>query len=1803
MNLIERLRAGGLYDLVSEKVDISSSYVQDENEMVPAIQAGIYEVNGKIFGMDKAKCFGFCIEDGTLVAPHHCVGSESLGLENRVLQPSIVNESSDVTMYGGYALATRSPVIGEIYKVKNPVLREQISIKCVGITDSGVALYTRVGEETAEPLDGWSGLPIIDNQGNVYGVYCVHKSEGSQWVTRSFCGVVNRNTTDWTRVVEYCLDRGFASVCAGTGAGKTVGISRAIIDKGVRDAIVLEPTRAMVENLYRQMSTYTRDVGFIHGEGSYNPTARMIVMTYGSFLAKVMGGWKRFPRILFCDEVHDLKPEIQATLIYLDKINHIKRIYATATPEGDVKSHAGKYSIEILNYTEAPNGINIRDSKVAMDIIDSKEGCLIFEPSKAEAKRIAGDIVRAMPHTARYTLAVTSENVNATATQELLRKKGKKIIVATNCLESGVTINVDTVIDTGKTIFPCYANDEFSMILANTTEVEKAQRMGRVGRLFPGKYMELEGGRTAYDKYARTFATLAVYLRMLKIEFPEDVDDLLSQNQELRNLVENATEKQMKALMNVKLDPILCLQYMDREGKYWHKFKKFFKIEKLGSSATLDTTGWVQRGRTLAPRFRVGEKIMDADGCIFTSYEMPLAFFLVGASWMFNRFMQRKFTTYEATYLSSWEEYVCDPYIEFAKGMIGGRNVNYIRMTSDVRASAVACAAGLANSIVRGGGLTYNSVFTIAGRLNERFGVLTVEDVVELTGGVDPNPEFSLTSVESFVESAINVYSQYSGSACVELRRMFLALKQTFIEPESRMEMRNNIVEFLSQHSDIVSYARGITTSSYASWRNCLVSYGMGAAVSLCGIDTNYHAMASSNFIVGLFYRKPERILAKWANCICQMAGSATVNMLGSELMVNWFSSSNAGRTVLQESIKTIALISSSALAGVDIVTGFWNSAGLITTAATPYSRMGGIAYSIMGLCAGVGLGICKLYVDKSREERMMSVCNVKNSALMVEWMEGAGRLLVGCSTFLLKMICISGLMIVKPYMTLGVLGIGSLFRGFTSETIGLCASVCPTVMVIGEMIGDGDVVGAGIALLAPTIGHILIPSVASIFQFGGIFMATTRYTVAATKFASSGSYNAAASIQDEFKIKGDVLVLGEGAGGMTQYVSNIPSVSNVDTVCSQKHTIPSLAKYTGDQTKIGNMMVKDVRNFSPGKNYDTMIIDIYQDEQNDVAGSLEKIVEKAQPERLITSGYHHYDGYGLVKRLGIHGVTYNCLVKGYHGGRPQVKMLGDKERVDVYLPGSGYRGAKIPSIPGYSLRTDVFKRFDSNVLKTVGRCNLKRNFLPRDSLIVNGELMKTSLTQMIGGLPSVVTQASRRLDAYVNAIHLRVDIAPVPVRGALFEMLPEAMRLCTSNIVHKPYTFVEAKNTVTRTGAGSLIDSYQTMGEFIDAGMAKDMAFDKNVVMSMVPKYENRKAAKGEFPPPRIVTMSNLDFRFYCHQVLGKFNEECITFESNGKMPFFTMMTSIVEKKKELEAKFREPYVFYAGDVSVWDARPTKEHIRILGEAFSDHSTVPELVKEIFKIQSERFVLTSDGELLVKNGGIDSGSVTTKMGNDLLNAARDLVCVAVSNNMTLDECRSKIWRLVCGDDFVGVCPASYVPALRRSYGMVSRDLGFPLKNEIEIDPDAGMIDFCSHRWIRAAMHDIYLPYRSRKEIYERLLLQPVHSDMPDLDRAGSKILSCLLMYGHDPKLRSCMSVLIKELGLKKLALKSDLPYNLNMEIEANVEDIGKVLDKCYKKMFGQSWNEIVSNARSRARVNGTTTQVERFSAASLVKF
>lgn len=291
-----------------------------------------------------------------------------------------------------------------------------------------------------------------------------------------------------------------------TGSGKTTQIPQILAENG-HSVVVTQPRRVTTEAGGRRVAEEMgveigTAVGFAHGlEKCYSDDTRILFVTDGYKLIQELNNGsaaRRFDAIVL-DEIHEMNSNMLLLLAlareYVQAHKHEdsppKLIVMSATMNAQTLSeYMG--GAPILSVPGRTFEVTHADPKASIELdiaarVEEGEDILVFLPGKREIEGMAKNLKR-MGVDADI-LPFHSELPSHELAKANVKGDRPRVILATNIAQTGLTLSIDTVIDSGLERSISMVDNVEALDVAPISQFDVSQRAGRAGRDRPGTYV------------------------------------------------------------------------------------------------------------------------------------------------------------------------------------------------------------------------------------------------------------------------------------------------------------------------------------------------------------------------------------------------------------------------------------------------------------------------------------------------------------------------------------------------------------------------------------------------------------------------------------------------------------------------------------------------------------------------------------------------------------------------------------------------------------------------------------------------------------------------------------------------------------------------------------------------------------------------------------------------------------------------------------------------------------------------------------------------------------------------------------------------------------------------------------------------------------------------------------------------------------------------------------------------------------------------------------------------------------------
>lgn len=287
-----------------------------------------------------------------------------------------------------------------------------------------------------------------------------------------------------------------------TGSGKTTQIPQILAEKGL-SVLVTQPRRVTTQSGAQRVSEEMRvelgtTVGFAHGlERCFNRDTQILFCTDGYELVRELasGQSARHYDVLVLDEIHEMNSNMILLLAlareYVQEHPGAKLLVMSATMNAEkVAEYLG--DAPILSIPGRTFGVTVVEPRSSMEVeiadrVANGDEVLVFLPGKREIQEMTENLGKM--GVAGTIVPFHSELPSSELAKAFEKRSLPRVILATNIAQTGLTLSVDTVIDSGLERSVSQVNGTEALDVTNVSQFDISQRMGRVGRDKPGTYV------------------------------------------------------------------------------------------------------------------------------------------------------------------------------------------------------------------------------------------------------------------------------------------------------------------------------------------------------------------------------------------------------------------------------------------------------------------------------------------------------------------------------------------------------------------------------------------------------------------------------------------------------------------------------------------------------------------------------------------------------------------------------------------------------------------------------------------------------------------------------------------------------------------------------------------------------------------------------------------------------------------------------------------------------------------------------------------------------------------------------------------------------------------------------------------------------------------------------------------------------------------------------------------------------------------------------------------------------------------
>jgi len=312
-------------------------------------------------------------------------------------------------------------------------------------------------------------------------------------------------------IVRTISENDFTILVAPTGTGKTTMLPLFLLEAGYDKIIVTNPRRVPCEQVAERVAfldgaAETGDrIGYRHGlKQAVSKDSKVIFTTEGSQLERELKQRETGKRVYVLDEAHEFKAEWEVLLVLLreamERGEEIKVVIATATLESHkLASYLGNdgRSVALIDIPVKHYEIKELDPGSNRSVAGNlNEGTLAFLWGKGRIEKVAAALETMKPHIRPIPFHSDLPHHHQ---RDALKAfdQGNGALLSTNCLQASVTVpKVIRVVTEGWVRRERVGVDgERHLAIEELSQHELTQQKGRTGRVGPGEFMLLGGGR------------------------------------------------------------------------------------------------------------------------------------------------------------------------------------------------------------------------------------------------------------------------------------------------------------------------------------------------------------------------------------------------------------------------------------------------------------------------------------------------------------------------------------------------------------------------------------------------------------------------------------------------------------------------------------------------------------------------------------------------------------------------------------------------------------------------------------------------------------------------------------------------------------------------------------------------------------------------------------------------------------------------------------------------------------------------------------------------------------------------------------------------------------------------------------------------------------------------------------------------------------------------------------------------------------------------------------------------------------
>ena len=312
------------------------------------------------------------------------------------------------------------------------------------------------------------------------------------------------------QIVRTINENPYTILVAPTGTGKTTMLPLFLLEAGYDQIIVTNPRRVPCVQVAERVAhldgtSVGERIGYRHGlKQEVSSDCEVIFTTEGYQLERELKRREQGKRVYILDEAHEFTANWEVLLVLLresmQRGDDIKIVIATATLESHkLASYLGNdgRSVAVIDIPVKHYDIREIDPGSNRSVASNLEGgTLAFLWGKGRIGKVADALQSMKPHIRPIPFHSELPHKHQRAALDAF-DKGNGALLATNCLQASVTVpKVTRVVSEGWVRRERVGVDgERHLAIEECSQHEITQQKGRTGRVGPGEFILVGGGR------------------------------------------------------------------------------------------------------------------------------------------------------------------------------------------------------------------------------------------------------------------------------------------------------------------------------------------------------------------------------------------------------------------------------------------------------------------------------------------------------------------------------------------------------------------------------------------------------------------------------------------------------------------------------------------------------------------------------------------------------------------------------------------------------------------------------------------------------------------------------------------------------------------------------------------------------------------------------------------------------------------------------------------------------------------------------------------------------------------------------------------------------------------------------------------------------------------------------------------------------------------------------------------------------------------------------------------------------------